>query len=171
MSKTRRQLTLFVEEKDAETIEKIRAKYNPEQYQLIKSHVTLCREDELEPFENILHNLTNLTHSYISIEFGSVSRFSEGKGVLIPSNGDNETFQNVRKLVLQGLTDNPKKHEPHITLMHPGNSTCTDRIFEQLKKTVFPIKLEFRKISVIEQVDGKPWIVLKEFELKASFNN
>jgi len=47
MAKIRRQLTLFIDQGDAQIIEMIRAEFNPLQHQLIKSHVTLCREDEL----------------------------------------------------------------------------------------------------------------------------
>ena len=42
---TRKQLTLFVKDVQAKAIEAIRRQYNPEQYALIKAHVTLCRED------------------------------------------------------------------------------------------------------------------------------
>ncbi|NMR33228.1 hypothetical protein HIO71_03290 [Chryseobacterium aquaticum] len=48
MNKTRRQLTLFLDDHYSTEIETIRRKYNPVQYKSIKSHVTLCREDELE---------------------------------------------------------------------------------------------------------------------------
>ena len=47
----RRQLTLFVKKEDAETIEQIRQAFNPRQFELIKSHVTLCREDEIQNLE------------------------------------------------------------------------------------------------------------------------
>ena len=50
----RRQLTLFVEQKDAETIEKVRQEFNPKQFELIKSHVTLCREDEIQNLEQVI---------------------------------------------------------------------------------------------------------------------
>ena len=45
LNQRRIQLTLFIEENEAETIEQIRKEFNPEQYELIKAHVTLCRED------------------------------------------------------------------------------------------------------------------------------
>ncbi len=49
--------------------------------------------------------------------------------------------------------------------MHSRNSTCTDRIFEQIKEQQFPTELEFEKISLIEQKNDKKWIVLREFNL------
>ncbi|MBL0007415.1 MAG: hypothetical protein IPP25_09600 [Saprospiraceae bacterium] len=55
MNKRRRiQLTLFIDEKQSAAIERIRQKFNPQQYGLIKAHVTLCREDEIESFDNVL---------------------------------------------------------------------------------------------------------------------
>jgi 2'-5' RNA ligase len=166
MNKKRIQLTLFLDESKSEAIEKIRKEFNPEQYALIKSHLTLCREDELEPIEKVIKNLEKLNYKYITLEFGAAVRFSDEKGVLIPAMGDNDQFQKLRELILQGVIIDPGNPEPHITLMHPRNSTCTDRIFEQIEKTELPNKLEFRTISLIEQDEKNKWKILKEFELK-----
>jgi 2'-5' RNA ligase len=166
MGKKRMQLTLFIDENISGAIEQIRKEFNPQQYELIKSHVTLCREDELEPVEKVMQNLEKLNFKYIAIDFGHAVRFSDGKGVLIPAMGDNDQFQKLRELILQGVIIDPGNPEPHITLMHPGNSTCSDRIFEQIEKTELPNKLEFRKISLIEQDEKNKWKILKEFELK-----
>ena len=165
-SKIRKQLTLFIDDKDAENIEKVRRQFNQRQSELIKSHVTFCREDEIENSEQVLNNLAALPLNRISINFGQAIRFSNGKGVLIPAKGDNHEFHNLRKLVLQRLNDNPRKHEPHITLLHPRNSTCTDFIFEQITKANLPGSLVFKKISLIEQEEGRPWRILEEFDLE-----
>lgn len=63
----RRQLTLFVDKKDAKEIENIRIRFNPIQYDLIKCHVTLCREDEIEDISAVLANLQKLRHLKISL--------------------------------------------------------------------------------------------------------
>ena len=56
MNVVRRQLTLFLTEQN-QIIEEIRATYNPKQFELIKAHVTLCREDEIEDnLEEIIRN-------------------------------------------------------------------------------------------------------------------
>lgn len=162
----RTQLTLFINEKDSAEIEKIRKEFNPEQYKLIKSHVTLCREDELNPIEKVLEALNNLKQRPITIDFDVVTRFADGKGVLLPASGNNQQFFDLRKAILQNTNHNPAKQEPHITLMHPRNSTCDDRIFEQIQKFEIPGQLIFHKISLIEQIDGGPWSILQEFELK-----
>ena len=162
----RLQLTLFIEENEAQSIEIIRRKFNPLQYDLIKAHVTLCREDELENIDAIMLNLEKLNKAHVNIDFGDVVRFSEGNGVLIPALDDNESFQKLRAAILEGIIEQPRKHAPHITLMHPRNSTCTDSIFEQIIKVELPKKLTFKKISVIEQELGKEWQILSVFELK-----
>ena len=64
------------------------------QYELIKSHVALCREDKLEKIEIVTRNLTALHHHYIAIQFGPVERLSDRKGLMIPATGDNEQFEN-----------------------------------------------------------------------------
>jgi 2'-5' RNA ligase len=165
-SNTRRQLTLFVEQRDAETIELVRKEFNPTQFGLIKSHVTLCREDEIEDIELVVSNLLLLTQPEIVIAFGKAARFDNGKGVFLPATSGNAEFEEIRRQVLVGLCDKPRKEDPHITLMHPRNSTCTDHIFEQIEKISLPTELTFQRISLIEQEDGGQWKILQEFELK-----
>jgi hypothetical protein len=79
MSNKRIQLTLFADEQEAEAIENIRRKFNPAQYALIKSHVTLCREDELESIETVMQTLARLNHPCISIDFAPVKRLLKVK--------------------------------------------------------------------------------------------
>lgn len=157
------QLTLFIDEPVAAPIELIRKQFNPEQYQLIRSHVTICREDELEQTERIIRNLSALDYNPITLHFGQVIRFSEEKGVLMPVIGGNDQFHQLRRAVLNEVISNPRLHEPHITLMHPRNSTCTDAIFQQIQQIKLPDKIIFRTISLIEQEDEKKWKVLNEY--------
>jgi hypothetical protein len=84
----RQQLTLFVEKRDSEAIEAIRKKFNPRQSELISCHVTLCRESEIKNIDKVLDNLNTIDQNAITILFGQVTRFDNGKGVLIPATGD-----------------------------------------------------------------------------------
>ena len=160
------QLTLFIDVADSEAIEEIRKEFNPQQYELIKSHVTLCREDELEQIEKIVAHLNALDSGSITIDFGNVIRFANGKGVLLPAVGDHAQFQSLRAKVLHEVIEQPRLHEPHITLMHPRNATCTDEIFANIEKRNLPRKIKFNKITLIEQEMGMKWVVVKEFDLK-----
>ncbi len=166
MLKKRIQLTLFISENDSVQIEKIRKEFNPVQFALIKSHVTLCREEELEQLEMVIDKLEKLEHEAITIDFGSVVRFANGAGVLLPAIGHQKEFYNLREQILHGIIGNLGKPVPHITLMHPRNSLCTDNIFEQIKNYNLPAKLTFSTISLIEQEPGMEWQVLREFELR-----
>ena len=164
MERIRKQLTLFIHEPTG-NIEKIRAEYNPIQYHLIPAHVTLCRENEIEPLEQTAERIKSIKiEKPIRIEFQKVERFANGKGVFMATLGDNKEFKELRKMVL-GQTELKKEQVPHLTLMHPRNSTCTDEIFEQIKNYDLPTELEFGKISLIEQVNSGKWKVLQEFEL------
>lgn len=164
--KIRQQLTLFVSPKDSKEIENIRRQFNPKQYHLIDSHVTLCREDEIENISFILDILQQLDTSKITIRFGQTTRFDNGFGVLLPALSDNEEFQQLRLKILTGLGMTVRRHEPHITLMHPRNSTCTDEIFKEIQKINLPTSLSFDTISLIEQVDGGQWQILMKYKLK-----
>ena len=165
-SNTRRQLTLFVEPAEAEAIEQIRRRFNPVQHALIAAHVTLCREDELEPLEQLLANLAELSFSPITIDFGPVIRFSEGCGVMLPAVGANTAFHQLRRQILRGLTDNPRNAEAHITLMHPRNAVCTDEIFAQIQTSQLPRRLVFSTVSLIEQELHQPWQILSQHAMR-----
>lgn len=162
MTEIRRQLTLFIPEKE-EAIEKVRAEFNPMQHNLIAAHVTLCREDEIESVEEIIKNIGFINlNKPILIQFNPIERFANCKGVLIPAKGKNKEFRKLRKLVL-GLNKFPREHQPHITLMHPRNSTCNDEIFQQIKNIELPTELYFDTICLIEQKNGGKWTVLEKF--------
>ena len=161
----RRQLTLFVQYKDSLSIEKIREEYNPLQSVLIKCHVTLCREDEITNLEVIIENLNHLKQRSFFIEFHNPTRFENGLGVLLPAKAKNIEFLELRRVILKGIIDNPRLLDPHITLMHPRNSICTNEIFAEIENANLPKRLNFNKISLIEQINGRQWNILQEFEL------
>lgn len=50
----------------------VRQEFNHIQFELIKSHVTLCREDEIQNLDQILTNLAFSKQTEISIEFGNL---------------------------------------------------------------------------------------------------
>lgn len=156
---------MFLNKDEATQIEEIRTKYNPLQRQLIDSHVTLCREDELVMIDRVLNNLEKLKHKKIVIEFGQPIRFENGKGVLISGRGINESFQKLRRQILTGTDENPRQHKPHITLLHPRNAICTDTIFNDIASINLPAKLSFPTILLIEQVAGRKWAILQTFDL------
>lgn len=163
----RQQLTLFLDKKDSKEIEAIREKYNFEQTKLIDCHVTLCREDEILNIHKVFDNIALFDPAVITIDFGQAIRFNNGSGVLIPALKD-DAFHELREKVLKGIHTTIRRHHPHITLMHPRNSTCTDEIFETIKKVNLPKNVTFKSISLIEQIDGGPWQTVKIFNLKTS---
>lgn len=164
----RLQLTLFANEADAAPVEAVRRLFNPLQYELIACHVTLCREDELEAFDTIRRNLAALEHPPLTLNFGPAVRFSDGKGIWLPSTGGLETFRRLRSLVLRGAIARPRPAEPHITLMHPRNSTCTEAIFRQIGALDLPARIRFESVSLIEQEAGKKWRILEMFALRGA---
>jgi len=164
MRKSRKQLTLFINKPNG-NIEKIRAECNSEQHSLISAHVTLCREGEIEKIDKVIDRIKSINlKKPIRIEFKKVERFAEGKGVLIPATDKNDEFRELRKSVL-GQTKLTKEQYPHITLMHPRPSVCTNEIFNKIEKQDLPTELLFEKISLIEQINGGKWNVVKEFNI------
>lgn len=161
----RKQLTMFVDPTDAEKIETARKKFNPLQYGIIKSHLTLCREDELTDLDQVMKNLDDLTPGCLTFKIGEVERSEDGKGVILPVYDENNQFKYLRELVLKGVVDHPKHLKAHITIIHPRNATCTDVIFSELKKVIFPALLTFKKISLIIQEGNNPWEISRTIAL------
>jgi len=166
MHSKRIQLTLFVPENESAEIEAIRRPYNPVQHELIAAHVTLCREDELTDLDQVLHNLGHLDFSSLRIRFGKPERFDDGKGVLLPVLEENTSFQELRKRILKDVIEQPRIHQPHITLMHPRNASCTDEIMAQIRKSGLPSAIQFDHISLIEQTNGGKWIKINSYQLR-----
>ena len=165
MQGRRRQLTLFISN-GSEVIEKIRATFNPVQFNLIAAHVTLCRENEIGQLEDVIANIRSIAlDKPIKVEFGPIERIDEGKGVLLPAKMPSFEFFGLRRMVLNGLNDFPENLWPHVTLMHPRNAVCTDEILDQLKKYELPTELSFGSISLIEQFNGGRWTTLEQFAL------
>lgn len=164
MQQVRHQLTLFVQPQDATVIEAIRRQYNPAQQQLIASHVTLCREDELEPLDVIIAHLQQLRFDPITIQFGVVKRFDNGKGVMLPAIGENKAFYQLRQAVLAPINTSPRWYEPHLTLMHPRNAACTDAIFEAIQAANLPQQLTFTSVTLIQQCNSGKWQTLQQFK-------
>lgn len=165
-SNKRLQLTLFLGESDSFEIEKFRKKFNQVQFELIKTHITLCREDEIESLEKIKANLKSLLLKPFILNLGRPVRFSEGKGLLIPIIGNASKFHKLRLKILKGVIKKPRVHEPHITIIHPRNATCTDEIYDLLQNYQFPSKVSFDSISLIEQIQDEKWSVLEVFKLE-----
>lgn len=163
----RKQLTLFLDEEASESIEFIRKKYNPEQYKLIKSHITLCREDEIENLEAIQKKLENIEFEKFELHTNGLKRFSKGKGLFIDIKDEKQQFKKLRAIILQNGEVKPREHQAHITLMHPRNSTCDDIKHKEILKIDIPKKFSFSKISLIEQKIGKVWKTLKEYKLNS----
>jgi 2'-5' RNA ligase len=153
----RKQLTLFVTEDMAKVIENVRRQYNPFQYDLIKSHVTLCREDELDQLDKVLNNIDKIKNFNCTLTFGKPVRVENGKGVLLPAIGDLSSFHLLRKEALKDIIEKPRLSNPHITLLHPRNGTCTNEIFEDILNLDFPSSICFDNIHLIEQCNGGTW--------------
>jgi 2'-5' RNA ligase len=114
----------------------------------------------------LLKKLEELDAIEIIINFGHAERFDNGAGVMLPSLGDNNEFHLLRSKVLEGLSVTIRRHEPHITLMHPRNSSCTNEIFSIIRSVRLPAHLTFNTISLIEQINGGRWQVLRSYKLK-----
>lgn len=161
---SRTQVTLFLDQHEVSVIERVRAKWNPEQYELINAHITLVRDERVEDFASIVERVKKLKFPCFQVKLGAIERFCEGKGVFIPVLDPEMHLLEIRKRLKLDGTD----FDPHITIMHPRNATCTDEIFKSLLEVTFPSQLSVNNVSVIKQTNGSKWEITHQFPLNPS---
>lgn len=156
---TRRQASLYLY--DVPVVEDLRRRFNPAQAALIPSHITLCREDEVSDwiaFENQVRSRLSIA---VALEFGAPVR--DRDLVYLPAVGSTQTFDQLRRDLLELDGTPPRRQLPHITIIHPRNGSCTDEIYDQIVFSIAPFTAIFHEISLIEQHDGGAWNCLASF--------
>ncbi|MBP6002359.1 MAG: hypothetical protein KA746_02885 [Pyrinomonadaceae bacterium] len=161
MSEIRRQATLFLYGK--EPVDLIRETYNPVQANLIGSHVTLCREDEVADWEAFGRKLVSKSLESVTLHFGKPLR--KGELVYLPCIGPTDDFDRLRATLLSDSTVPPRKHDPHITLVHPRNGVCSSGDFEEMSAAIEPFTYIFDEVSFIAQIGSGGWEVIETFRL------
>lgn len=158
METVRRQITLFVPDPERPWLDAIREQLNPAQAALIAAHVTLCRDDEVTEWSALQVRANQMSEFAVSLRFGEPVR--ERNLVYLPVVGSTEGFDELRRHVLDD--DACRIQEPHITLIHPRNGTCTDAVFSAIQ-SLFPreIAVTFRKLTFIEKTGERPWRSLR----------
>jgi 2'-5' RNA ligase len=158
MPDPRLQATLFLGENSL--VEAIRNEFNPAQAALIAAHVTLCREDEVADWDEFSKQCHELKPLVLELEFGPPVR--NGDLVYLPCVNGIGDFDELRRALLGAEA---RKHNAHITLMHPRNSVCNDSIFEEIRSRLKPFAHRFLSISLIRQESGGVWETLETIEL------
>ncbi len=167
MSK-RQQLSLYVPFHKKPIIEFVRSSYNPAQSDLIPAHVTLCRNNEIKNWNTIQDKLEQIENISINLKIQTPLRF-ENNGVYLPCIDFQNDFQNLRNEILKDLIDDVPIAKPHITLMHPRNSVCTDKKFEEILNFQYPDEIEFHSIHLIQQYKDEAWQILQTFKSSPVF--
>ncbi len=157
----RRQATLYLPLPSSTFVESIRARVNRVQFDLIKAHITLCRDDEVADWSEVESRLTNLGKIEVELDFGMPVR--EDNLVYLPTIGSTQSFDNLRSAILSTNASSPRKQNPHITLIHPRNGTCSDSAFAEITKLCKPFSAVLRRVTLIEQHNGGRWKDLSAF--------
>ena len=152
---SRRQATLYLPSPDRERVDSLRSRFNPVQFDLIEAHVTLCREDEVLDWNALSSRLSDVGAIEVALTFGRPVR--DQNLVYLPAIGSVEHFDALRNSLLSTEDSRPRKHDPHITLIHPRNGICTDSMFEEIASQMVPFSTTFRRVALIEQYDGGKW--------------
>jgi|CXWL01.1.fsa_nt_gi hypothetical protein len=158
----RQQLTLFVSIDAGAILEPIRRRLDPVQHGLIGAHVTLCREDELAGSPLALLRGEAPLPAAITLTFGAPVGF-DAHGILLPCIDGSTEFHHLRAAVLG--TTAIRQHAAHITLAHPRNARASGNTVPSDVALATPLRITFATISLIEQIDGGPWVVREAVEL------
>ena len=152
---TRRQATLYLPLPDSTAIESLRSRFNRVQFELIRAHVTLCREDEVSDWDKFASRLSDLGSIEVTLSFGVPVR--DDNLVYLPATGSTDSYDALRRSLLSTRNSVPRKHDPHITIIHPRNGICSDSVFDEISSQLKPFTTSFRCVTLIEQIDGGPW--------------
>src|SRR4051794_21156339 len=128
----RRQATLYLPSAQAAAVERLRSTYNPEQQALIRAHVTLCREDEVDDWAELADRLASLPSIAVVLSFGAPVR--SANLVYLPTVGSASSFDELRAMPLARPGRALRKHEPHITLIHPRTARARMRSLQLSKR-------------------------------------
>jgi hypothetical protein len=159
----RRQLSLFVPVVEGVQLESVRHELDPVQSELIRAHVTLCREDEIVQLSasEIEARLQGWAKP-LTLSFGPPMIF-QGHGVLLPCVAGESEFHELRAQLLG--TTAIRRHSPHITLAHPRNPPSAKWALPDAVGLPQTLSYTFVEIASIEQVGGAAWRVIREFRL------
>ena len=158
----RRQLTLFVPDAWAASLERVRSVLDPVQHGLIAAHVTLCREDELAGVDASSLDERLPGAGALTLGFGPAQRFA-GHGVLRPCIAGTGAFEALRQRAL-GRAD-LRTAQAHLTLAHPRNPRAPGNVDARLAESAAPLQLRFDEVAWIEQDGDAPWAVLRRWAL------
>lgn len=154
MKSLRRQITLFVPGSERSRIDAIRQRYNPAQFALIAAHVTLCRDEEVLEWSVLQARARQMAFIDISLSFGPPVQ--DDNFVYLPAVGPTDDFHELRVRILDD--EHCRRQDPHITLVHPRNGTCTATQFETIRSFIgSEFTVPFRGLTFIEQFAGAPW--------------
>jgi 2'-5' RNA ligase len=161
---TRIQLSLYVPEPAATSLESVRRTLDPVQSSLIPAHVTLCREDELAPLENgaLVSRLVDIPMEPVTLHFGKPEPFHE-HGILLPCIAGEHEFIALREHVLGSRSI--RRQSPHITLAHPRNPKVAGNCLANANVLPERISITFARINFIEQTGATPWRALGTFDI------
>ena len=152
---SRRQATLYLSLPDSTIIESLRSRFNRVQFELIRAHVTLCREDEVSDWDKFASRLSDLRTIEVTLSFDLPVR--DDNLVYLPATGPTQSYDALRSLLLSTRNSWPRKQNPHITIVHPRNGICSGSVFEEITRQLKPFTTTFRCVTLIEQIDGEPW--------------
>ncbi|MEO1148400.1 MAG: 2'-5' RNA ligase family protein [Cyanobacteria bacterium J06638_22] len=159
MNNIHRQLSLFVPEPERSQLDTIRQKYDPKQHAIIPAHVTLCRDEELEPWTALEKRLAALESVEITFALGAPKQIEAG-GVLVPMANSSTAFYALRH---QLLGDRCARQIPHITLLHPRHAAGKEHAYEAMCREPLPASVTLTEISLIEQINGGTWNALSRY--------
>lgn len=155
----RRQLTLLLPSEQRTAVDRVRQRLDPKQHALIPAHVTLCRDDELAPWDAICTRLERLAPIALAMRFGGPQSLPDGCILLRATQGI-EPYRALRRAL---LGEAAREHGAHITLLHPRNAATAEPDWTAIAQGVSGLAVVFRAVALIEQEGDAPWRVRREY--------
>ncbi|MBW4671365.1 MAG: 2'-5' RNA ligase family protein [Cyanomargarita calcarea GSE-NOS-MK-12-04C] len=152
----RKQVSLYVPEPIRSEIDCIRAKTDPEQHSIIPAHITLCYDDEIEDWSQVIERIAEVAPLTIELCFGTPIQLDNG-GIFLPCISPANIYYSLREKILLGFKKVRLDVKPHITLLHPRHAVGRDRVWDEVKDYQVRDAIKFNCISVIEKTPNSSW--------------
>ena len=158
---SRRQLTAFLPAPDADSVNVVRARWDPETAARISAHITVVHDLRREHLERLGAVMSS---DAIAVRLGDARCWGEPEGgISVTVTDPVGALARVRRVL--GVVDRVGlAYEPHVTLIHPATALDVDAAWDAVRSMTFDVPLTIDTLHVISW-NGARWDVVKAVPL------
>jgi len=170
MNKRRLGIVHMLSGQAAETINKLRWKYDPKSARAVGAHVTLAGPFDTEaPLEEIKDTIDGIVKGIepFDVQIEGVDTFLQNPFVCYFCIEPREKLASINSLLIAQLGWKDKfSYHPHVTVTEYLSREETEELFKQLQQLEIRMRDRMDKITLVERNEEGAWIPVAEFILE-----